>query len=129
MFVDIFVALAIVLFGPMWNTGIEPPYAQAERIPAPTTTTTTIPDAYPPDWMWDKLAQCESGQTWNYNGSSGYDGGLQFLPSTWTAYGGREFSTYAWGATREQQIIIAERVYNDVGWVAWPGCTRSFGWR
>ncbi|MDX1619547.1 MAG: transglycosylase family protein, partial [Nitriliruptorales bacterium] len=26
--------------------------------------------------VWDRLAQCESGGTWSYNGSSGFDGGL-----------------------------------------------------
>ena len=32
--------------------------------------------------VWDRIAECESGRTWSYNGGSGYDGGLQFLPAT-----------------------------------------------
>jgi hypothetical protein len=79
--------------------------------------------------VWDQLAECESGQRWSYNGGSGYDGGLQFLPSTWRAYGGREYAEFAWQASREQQIDIAERVLADVGWRAWPACSRKLGLR
>ena len=79
--------------------------------------------------VWDRLAECESGQTWTYNGSSGYDGGLQFLPATWRNYGGREYAEYAWQASREQQIAVAERVLDDVGWGAWPACSRKLGLR
>lgn len=79
--------------------------------------------------VWDNLAQCESGQNWSYNGGSGYDGGLQFLPATWRAYGGQEFAEYAWQASRESQINVAERVLDDVGWGAWPACSRKLGLR
>ena len=79
--------------------------------------------------VWDRIAECESGQTWSYNGSSGYDGGLQFLPSTWRSYGGREFSEFAWQASREAQITVANRVLEDVGWIAWPACSRRLGLR
>ena len=79
--------------------------------------------------VWDQLAQCESGQDWSYNGSSGYDGGLQFLPATWRAYGGGEYAQYAYQASREAQIDIAERVLDDVGWGAWPACSRKLGLR
>ena len=79
--------------------------------------------------VWDRLAQCESGQRWSYNGGSGYDGGLQFLPSTWRAYGGGRYAPYAWQASRAQQIDIAERVLADVGWRAWPTCSRRLGLR
>ena len=79
--------------------------------------------------VWDRIAECESGQTWSYNGGSGYDGGLQFLPSTWRSYGGRDFAEFAYQATREQQITVANRVLNDVGWIAWPACSRKLGLR
>lgn len=79
--------------------------------------------------VWDRIAECESGQTWSYNGGSGYDGGLQFLPATWRAYGGREFAEYAYQASREQQITVANRVLEDVGWIAWPTCSRKLGLR
>ena len=77
--------------------------------------------------VWDKLAECESGGRWDYNGSSGYDGGLQFLPSTWLAYGGDKYAQYAYQATREEQIDIAEKVRADVGYSAWPACSQKLG--
>lgn len=84
---------------------------------------------------WDALAQCETGGAWQYpngyaaGGDNGFDGGLQFLPSTWNAYGGREFAASASDATREQQIVVAERVLAAQGPGAWPGCTaKDPGW-
>jgi len=79
--------------------------------------------------VWDQLAQCESGGDWSYNGPSGFDGGLQFHPSTWTNSGGGEFAEYAWQASREQQIIVAERVLASSGWSAWPACASRLGLR
>lgn len=79
--------------------------------------------------VWDRVAQCESGQTWNYNGRSGYDGGLQFHPSTWRGFGGRDFAEFAYQASREEQIIVAERVLDSQGWRAWPACSRKLGLR
>ena len=79
--------------------------------------------------VWDRLAQCESGGRWDYNGGSGYDGGLQFLPRTWTAYKPSGYPAYAWQASREQQIAVAVKVQSDQGWGAWPACTRKLGIR
>lgn len=84
--------------------------------------------------VWDRLAQCESGGEWNYGPHSGwgsgiYHGGLQFHPSTWNAYGGQQYATYAYQATREQQIAVAERVLASQGWGAWPACSRKLGLR
>ena len=76
--------------------------------------------------VWDELAQCESGGNWAINTGNGYSGGLQFLPSTWRAYGGQGS---AHNASREEQIAVAERVRADVGWQAWPACTRRMGLR
>ncbi|HEY0640816.1 MAG TPA: transglycosylase family protein [Pseudonocardiaceae bacterium] len=77
---------------------------------------------------WDALAQCESGGRWNINTGNGYSGGLQFSPSTWRAYGGTQYAPSAAGASREQQIAIAERVLAGQGPGAWPACTRKTGW-
>ncbi len=77
---------------------------------------------------WDALAQCESGGDWSYNGPSGFDGGLQFHPSTWTGAGGGQYAPEAWMATREQQIAIAERVLASSGRGAWPGCSDANAW-
>jgi resuscitation-promoting factor RpfA len=83
----------------------------------------------PPRSLWDDLAACESGEQWDYNGPSGFDGGLQFAPSTWRGSGGEEFADYAWQATRDEQIIVAERLLAEQGWQAWPGCSRQLGLR
>jgi resuscitation-promoting factor RpfA len=76
---------------------------------------------------WDRLASCESGGRWHIATGNGYFGGLQFLGSTWVAYGGQEFAARADLATREQQIVVAERVREDVGFGAWPACSRKHG--
>jgi hypothetical protein len=77
-----------------------------------------------PAGVWDKIAQCESGGNWSINTGNGYYGGLQFSPSTWRAYGG---SGSASGASREEQIAVAERVLAAQGWGAWPVCSRKAG--
>lgn len=82
-----------------------------------------------PDSAWDKLAQCESGSRWNINTGNGFYGGLQFTPSTWRGFGGKEFASSAHQATREQQIVVAERVLAKQGWNAWPTCSRKAGVR
>ena len=95
----------------------------------PTVDTSSDGPQFAISLVWDDLAWCESGGNWNYNGGSGYDGGLQFLPSVWRAYGGRDFAEYAWQASRSQQIVVAERILDDVGWQAWPTCSRKLGLR
>jgi hypothetical protein len=83
--------------------------------------------------IWDQLAQCETGGNWSANTGNGYGGGLQFAHmsswSTWKAFGGQEYATHPWEASREQQIIVAERVLTTSGWKAWPGCSRKLGLR
>jgi resuscitation-promoting factor RpfA len=80
-----------------------------------------------PDSVWDRVAQCESSGNWNINTGNGFSGGLQFTSSTWRAFGGAQFATAANQATREQQIIVAERVLAGQGWGAWPVCSRKAG--
>lgn len=80
-----------------------------------------------PDSDWDRLAQCESGGNWSINTGNGFHGGLQFSPSTWNGYGGQEFAPVAYQATREQQIVVAERVLAGQGWGAWPACSAKLG--
>ena len=80
-----------------------------------------------PDSDWDRLAQCESGGNWAINTGNGYHGGLQFSASTWQAFGGGQFAPTANLATREQQIIVAERTLAQQGWGAWPACSARLG--
>jgi hypothetical protein len=79
--------------------------------------------------VWDSLAQCEAGGNWATNTGNGYSGGLQFAHSTWRSFGGGEFAPMAYQASREQQIVVAERVLASSGWGAWPACTRKLGLR
>ena len=74
------------------------------------------------DGEWDQVAKCESGNNWAINTGNGYQGGLQFSPSTWNAYGGQQYAPTADQATREQQIAIAENVLAGQGVGAWPVC-------
>ena len=74
---------------------------------------------------WDAVAACESGQRWNLNTGNGYWGGLQFAPNTWFAYGGGPYDgSGPFPYSREQQIVVAERVLAAQGPGAWPVCFR-----
>jgi hypothetical protein len=77
--------------------------------------------------VWDALAQCESGGNWAINTGNGYYGGLQFSLGTWEGYGGGEFAAYPHEATREQQIIVAERLHAARGYAPWPACRTKLG--
>ena len=77
--------------------------------------------------VWDQLAQCESGGNWAINTGNGYYGGLQFNLATWQSYGGGEFAAYPHEATREQQIIVAERLHAARGFQPWPACRVKLG--
>ena len=80
-----------------------------------------------PDSVWDRVAECESSGNWNINTGNGFFGGLQFTSSTWRAFGGAQFADSANRASREQQIVVAERVLAGQGWGAWPVCSRKAG--
>ncbi len=73
---------------------------------------------------WDGIARCETGGNWSMRGSR-YSGGLGFYNGTWSSFGGREFASNAGLATREQQIVVAERVFARHGLSGW-GC-RAYG--
>lgn len=75
---------------------------------------------------WDKLAGCEAGGNWAINTGNGYYGGLQFSLQSWQAVGG---TGYPHEASRETQIAMGQRLWEQQGWGAWPACTASFGWR
>lgn len=86
------------------------------------------------DAMWNALAQCESRGEWDYGphstwGSRRFHGGLQFHPDTWLRHRDDNMPRYAYRATREQQIIVGERVLASQGWGAWPSCSRTLGHR
>ncbi len=71
---------------------------------------------------WDAIAACESGGNWSTSTGNGFSGGLQFSQGTWDAYGGAQYSSTAAGASRSQQIAVAQRVLAGQGIGAWPVC-------
>jgi hypothetical protein len=74
---------------------------------------------------WDTLAQCETQQNWNLVGK--YGGGLGIYIGAWTEFGGSEFAGNPGYATKDQQIIVAERIYDRFGFTGW-GCAHTLGW-
>jgi hypothetical protein len=68
---------------------------------------------------WDAIAQCESGGNWGTNTGNGAFGGLQFKQATWTSNGGVGSPA---GASRADQIRVAENVLRTQGIGAWPKC-------
>lgn len=108
--------------------------------------TTTIPPAelFSPEWLaeldtpphsyWDKVAQCETVSNWKDRGN--FAGGLGIAYTTWLGFGGEEFAPKQYEATREEQIIVANRIAlhgymnsrgqftEPVGFNGW-GCIRN----
>ncbi|MEI7032436.1 transglycosylase family protein [Streptomyces pratensis] len=71
---------------------------------------------------WDRVAECESGGMWSADLGNGFYGGLQFSQETWSTYGGTDYAPRADLASRSQQIAVAEKILDDQGPGAWPGC-------
>ncbi len=103
--------------------------AEAEQLRAAVAWVTGVQAAQAAkaarDAVWDRIAVCETGGNWSMRGSS-YSGGVGFANSTWNAFGGQQFASNAGLATREQQIIVAERVYDYGGYSGW-GCAYTIG--
>jgi hypothetical protein len=120
-------------FAPMPTPASAPMQAVFQPIAAAAPTAPPAPAApapvvtYDGGTVWDQLAQCESGGNWAINTGNGYYGGLQFSYGTWLGYGGGEFAEYAHLATREQQIIVAERLHAARGFSPWPACSAKLG--
>ncbi len=96
------------------------------KVPSVEPTPKIIGYGTQADPHWDELAQCESGGRWDTvdSGPDGYDGGLGIYRGTWRAFGGTEFAPNAGLATREQQIIVGQRIYDKYGWDPW-GCANN----
>lgn len=114
-----------VAFDP--NAPAAGPAPDAPPPPAPEAPPAPGPDVPPPpahraySVNWDAIAQCESGGNWGISTGNGFSGGLQFTPSTWRANGG---SGSPAGASRDEQIRVAENVLHSQGIGAWPVCGR-----
>jgi len=68
-------------------------------------------NARPTKAFWDELAQCETAQDWQDGGR--WAGGLGIYIGTWRRFGGREFAKSPDGASREEQIVVANRIAVD----------------
>jgi Transglycosylase-like domain len=77
------------------------------------------------DSIWDRIAACETQGNWSMRGSS-FSGGVGFSNAAWDQWGGRQFAPNAGQATRDEQIIVAERIRASVGLGAW-GCAKTLG--
>lgn len=58
--------------------------------------------------FWEAVSWCETNHKWNDGGY--YAGGLGIAKSTWEGFGGRQFAPTAKTATKEEQIIVANRI-------------------
>lgn len=58
--------------------------------------------------FWESVSWCETNHKWNDGGY--YSGGLGMAQSVWVNYGGKQFAPRPSRATKEQQIIVANRV-------------------
>jgi uncharacterized protein YabE (DUF348 family) len=96
------------------------------RVPTTVAQPTVVYYGTKADPMWDKIAECETGGNWAMVGRQ-FSGGLGFYNGTWDQWGGREFASNAGLATREQQIVVAERVRASVGISGW-GCAWVLGY-
>ena len=57
--------------------------------------------------FWEAVSWCETNHKWNDGGY--YSGGLGMAQSVWVNYGGKQFATRPSKATKEEQIIVANR--------------------
>jgi len=79
--------------------------------------------------VWDTLAQCESGGNWATNTGNGLYGGVQLDQGVWLSNGGGAYAPLPSEATREQQIVIAEKVRAAHGLTPWSSCADNLGLR
>jgi hypothetical protein len=91
----------------------------------------------PNNRYWDKVAWCETRRNWKDKGR--YAGGLGIYINTWNGFGGEEFASKQWKATRLEQILVANRIairgwlapngffQKPVGFNGW-GCIRNYGY-
>ncbi len=77
--------------------------------------------------VWDRVAACESSGNWSINTGNSFYGGLQFTRSTWLAFGGGTYASYAHQASKTEQIAIARRTLSGQGPGAWPVCSLRAG--
>jgi hypothetical protein len=58
--------------------------------------------------FWEAVSWCETNHKWNDGGY--FSGGLGMAQSVWVNYGGKQFASRPSKATKEEQIIVANRM-------------------
>jgi len=58
--------------------------------------------------FWEAVSWCETNHNWENGGY--FSGGLGMAQSVWEGYGGRQFASRPPKATKEEQIIVANRM-------------------
>lgn len=76
--------------------------------------------------VWQALAECESGGKWD-DTEGMFEGGIQFLNSTWLANGGGRYARHAYQATPAEQVAIGRVVLDRDGPSQWPVCGPRVG--
>ena len=109
-------------FEPTSSDAAPAPEVQEDPTPAPVAVIAVRP-------VWDRLAVCESTSNWHANTGNGYYGGVQMDLTFWRRYGGTAFAARPDLASRESQVVVAERGLAVQGWAAWPACSRRLGLR
>lgn len=112
-------------WGPLWRPVAAKPPAPHRILAHRPRSPRSRPGA-PSGSIWDCIAHYESGGNWA-DTSGGYEGGLQFLHSTWVSAGGRRYAEHAYQATREQQIAIATEWLAQTSWRQWPNTSKMCG--
>lgn len=82
--------------------------ADAESKLRPWTVEWFSKHRHPRGTYWDKVAKCETNGNWSDGGNWG--GGLGIATTTWRNYGGYAFAGHPSGATRKEQIEVANRI-------------------
>lgn len=73
---------------------------------------------------WGPVHACETGGKFHWFEDGYFDGGLQFLPSTWRLAGGTRYAPTANLATPIQQMTIAEEWLRRTDASQWGLCAR-----
>ncbi|MGY6501616.1 MAG: transglycosylase family protein [Acidimicrobiales bacterium] len=118
---------------------VSPPSTVGDLPPrdAPRTSSTHI-DAPVDHGVWDRIADCESGDhrvpgsaRWDIDTGNGHYGGLQWTLQTWNDVRPPGAPDNPAHATRDQQIAAAETLMTRPwgGFHHWPGCSTLLGLR
>lgn len=80
-------------------------------------------------WLCIHRYEAPGAHSWHINTGNGFEGGLQFMWSTWARNGGLRFASHAYLATPLEQMWTAERAWRESGgsFAQWPNTARACG--